>query len=74
MSETEKTSDTEASDPAASDPGARPVDPDAPEITQHVGEDLSTERAGASDEDYEQARRRAETTGATSFSVTTRRT
>jgi len=58
------------------DPGARPVDEDAPAITQHVGEDLSTERAGAQgqDEDYEEARRRAETTGATSFSVTTRRT
>lgn len=71
MSEPEKTPD----------PGARPVDEDAPDITQHVGEDRSTERAGAQDaagveargEDYDEARGRAETTGATSFSVTTRR-
>ncbi|WP_299036364.1 hypothetical protein [uncultured Pseudokineococcus sp.] len=63
MSEPEKTPD----------PGARPVDEDAPDITQHVGQDLSTDRAGTQDEDYDEARGRAETTGATSFSVTTRR-
>lgn len=57
-----------------SDPGERPVDEAAPEITQHVGQDESTERVDASEEDYDQARGRAETTGATSFSVTTRRT
>lgn len=60
--------------PESTDPGARPVDEDAPAITQHVGEDRSTERVDAADEDEEQARRRAETTGATGFSVTTRRT
>lgn len=64
MSEPEKTPD----------PGARPVDEDAPDVTQHVGEDRSTERAGAQDEEYDEARSRAETTGATSFSVTTHRT
>jgi len=64
MSESQKTPD----------PGARPVDEDAPSVTQHVGQDESVERADARDEDYDEARGRAETTGATSFSVTTRRT
>ncbi|WP_298802518.1 hypothetical protein [uncultured Pseudokineococcus sp.] len=59
--------------PEASDPGARPVDEDAPGITQHVGQDESTQRADDGEDAYEEARSRAEASGATSLSVTTRR-
>ncbi|MEJ5867274.1 hypothetical protein WDV85_05885 [Pseudokineococcus sp. 5B2Z-1] len=59
--------------PEASDPGERPVDEDAPGITQHVGQDESTQRADDGVDAYEEARSRAEASGATSFSVTTRR-
>lgn len=62
-----------SADATSSDPGARPVDEDAPAVTQHVGQDDSVERAGADEDGYDEARSRAEATGATSFSVTTRR-
>lgn len=67
------TPDPPVEDAPTADPGARPVDEDAPAVTQHVGQDDSVERAGADEDGYEEARSRAEATGATSFSVTTRR-